>query len=229
MKPRSQPGDCKSSVSSPRPFGVASNGRATQPPRSPQPVQCDTARSTLPTQGSLGIDGLGVSAIDPQGRNLKRVGRSGGGWRRRGGLQSLLLGERSRTISCAGQGSTALCGAELRRVGLVEPFSDVMRLRACFAQFSPGKFGIISTSSSSGRRSSSCSCDSLEAFGRISHAFYVKMNSDPEVDAPFALENLGHDFNEPFVSGSQSPRMRQSTVAFGRISRIFPREGLLGS
>ena len=75
-------------------------------------------------------------------------------------------------------------------MGLVVPFSDVMLL-------SPGNLDVISTTSSSGRHSPSYSCDSLVAFGRIYYVFYVKMNSDPAVDVPFAVENLDRISTSP--------------------------------
>ena len=58
------------------------------------------------------------------------------------------------------QNSTALRGAELRSVGLVAPFSDVMQLLDVFALFSRGNLDITSQSSSPGRHLPSRSCDS---------------------------------------------------------------------
>ena len=76
--------------------------------------------------------------------------------RRRGGggdLQDFLPGQ--------GGGSTTLRGAELRCVGLVEPFSDVKKL----VQFSLRNLDIVSSSPIvSGSHSSSCSCDSYGGF-----------------------------------------------------------------
>ena len=125
---------------------------------------------------------LGVSAVVPQGRNLKG-GRSrvaavgvfvevfkvfsldssaafvGADHQRRGrggDLQGFLPGQ--------GGGSTALCEAEMRSVGLVATFSDVMQLLDVLALFSLANMDIISISSFSGRHSPSCSCDSYGGF-----------------------------------------------------------------
>ena len=138
-------------------------GERPSPPRSPQPVQCDTARSTLLTQGSLEIDGLGVSAIVLQGRNFLRVGgavaagvavevfkvfsldrvlqRLGGADHRSVTAEQIVdipAPRGGRVLHPARRGSG---GAVLRRD----------EAQGVLAQFSPGNFGIISTSSSSGR------------------------------------------------------------------------------
>ena len=104
--------------------------------------------------------------------------------------------------------NTASCSRTSRRksdVGLVVPFSDVIKFARAV---SLGNLYIISTSSSSGRHFPSCSCDSYGGIGKSSCVFYVKLYSDPEVVAPCALKNLDL-FNERFVSGNHTPRMRQ--------------------
>ena len=88
-------------------------------------------------------------------------------------------------------------------VGLVGPFSDVDKLLA----LSDGNLDIISASSSFGRHSPSV-CDSLR---RLLEEFIVfscvEVFSDPEVDSPLHWKIW--IFNEPLVSDSHLPRMRQ--------------------
>ena len=132
-------------------------------------------------------------ALDEYPPSLPRGGTFKGGvgwgrrrWRPRGGLHGLLSGQGSAAFGGASrpsktwprQGSTALRGPELRRVGLVAPFSDVLML----AQFSPGNLDIISTSSSSGWRQLRRLLEECPAF------FYVIVDTDLEVDYLFALK-----------------------------------------
>ena len=109
------------------------------------------------------------------------------------------------------QGLAALCGAGLAPrvglvqfgVGLVAPFSDVDKLLA----LSHANLDIISTSSISGRHSLSA-CDSLRRLLEEFTVFsYAKVFSDPEVDSPLHLKIW--IFNEPLVSDSHLPQMRQ--------------------
>ena len=77
------------------------------------------------------LDGKQLLVVD----GWEVPGSPGDCWRHRGGLQGLLSWDKvlqrlaEQSIEDVGkQGSTALRGTKLRSVGLVAPFSDVMKL-----------------------------------------------------------------------------------------------------
>ena len=132
------------------------------------------------------------------------LGGGGGGRGGRGGEEASASPWRSswfspRTRFCTfcgcGQVLTALRGAGARSaprrksdVGLVVPFSDVI---ISLALSHLETWTLFLRAPCSGRHLPSCACDSLwRVWEEFPAVFYVKLHTNPEVDLPFALENL---------------------------------------
>ena len=156
---------------------------AIQLPRSPSCTE-DTARSNLLTQGGLGFDGLGVSAIVHQGAELLKGGAVAVAVGRcRGGLQGLLLGQvlqRFAEQTIDEDGVEEIFQVFSQDGEWVHQRFVQQNFEAWVALFSPGNLDIISSSPL--LAVTHPGCVSLEVFGRISRIFYVKVNSDPEVE-----------------------------------------------
>ena len=88
-------------------------------------------------------------------------------------------------------------------MGLVVPFSDVI---ISLALSHLETWTLFLRAPCSGRHLPLCSCDSLRRLlEEHLSVFYVKAHTNPEVDLPFAIENLELILRAPCIL----PRMRQ--------------------